>query len=400
MTAVLLDKVAAYAAAVRSHLADLTPEQVDDLTDGLEADLAEAVEDAPAGGVASSADEASMLDLTTRFGPAAEYAAELRAAAGLGSGGVLPRRRPLRDAIRSTGERWRARGASLTRQLAGVPGGAWVVETVPLMRPVWWLLRGWVWFVIVQLPVIVVVGVRDPLVPSNVFAWIVLVSVTVLSVERGRGRLDGRPPLRGVLVVANVVAVLAVVPLVNTVVDHARPEPVYIESGSPYVEQPHDGVIVDGMYVSNLFVYDAEGNPLRDVQIVDDRGRQVRTIDPESGQEWSLPGVSERWAFASSPDVDGRERWNVYPLLGAPFDDWAWTESGEWELAGGSVLKTPPYPFAKAPALRGVVGTTTLPSAAPTDGAETETTPSATAPAGSDPSGTGTAETAPSGSTG
>ena len=99
--AVLLDHVSAYAAAVRSHLADLSPEQVDDLTDGLEADLAEALEDRegpvvtgeiPIGraavdaGIPSPPDGAAgsaVIDLTRRFGPAAAYAAELRAAAGL-----------------------------------------------------------------------------------------------------------------------------------------------------------------------------------------------------------------------------------------------------------------------------------------------------------------------------
>ena len=39
--------VHAYAQQVRAHLADLRPEQVEELTDGLEADLAEAVVDAP-----------------------------------------------------------------------------------------------------------------------------------------------------------------------------------------------------------------------------------------------------------------------------------------------------------------------------------------------------------------
>ena len=45
MTTMLLDRVAAYAQAVRSHLADLGPETADELTDGLEADLAEELAD-------------------------------------------------------------------------------------------------------------------------------------------------------------------------------------------------------------------------------------------------------------------------------------------------------------------------------------------------------------------
>lgn len=48
----VLDHVRSYAAQVRDHLADLAPEQVEDLTDGLEADLAEALADS-AGPVAT-----------------------------------------------------------------------------------------------------------------------------------------------------------------------------------------------------------------------------------------------------------------------------------------------------------------------------------------------------------
>ena len=67
--------VAGYAAAVRRSLADLGPEQVDDLTDDLEADLAEALDD--------ERHVAHGRGLLEQFGPPEDYAAELRAAAGL-----------------------------------------------------------------------------------------------------------------------------------------------------------------------------------------------------------------------------------------------------------------------------------------------------------------------------
>ncbi|MEK8227883.1 hypothetical protein NKG05_19950 [Oerskovia sp. M15] len=87
---VILDQVRRFAAEVRSHLTDLSPEQVDDLTDGLEADLAEALADmpgalrpVPAGSHRPDGGATSLLDVAEHFGPAAEYAAELRSAAGL-----------------------------------------------------------------------------------------------------------------------------------------------------------------------------------------------------------------------------------------------------------------------------------------------------------------------------
>lgn len=110
--AVLLDHVSAYAAAVRSHLADLSPDQVDDLTDGLEADLAEALEDPrgpvatgeilirrPVGSIAADAARSSIIDHNQRFGPAAAYAAELRSSAGIEPARAPARRRPLRDGV-------------------------------------------------------------------------------------------------------------------------------------------------------------------------------------------------------------------------------------------------------------------------------------------------------------
>ena len=53
----MLDPVVAYAAAVRSHLVDLGPEVLDDLTGGLEADLAESVADALDGAAPTDAVE-------------------------------------------------------------------------------------------------------------------------------------------------------------------------------------------------------------------------------------------------------------------------------------------------------------------------------------------------------
>ena len=65
-TAVLLDHVSAYAAAVRSHLAYLSPEQVEDLTYVLEADLAEALED-PRGAVVTG-----EIPIARKLGPTAD----------------------------------------------------------------------------------------------------------------------------------------------------------------------------------------------------------------------------------------------------------------------------------------------------------------------------------------
>ena len=114
--------VAGYAAAVRRSLADLGPELVDDLTDDLEADLAEALDD--------ERHVAHGRGVLEQFGPPEDYAAELRAAAGLAPATAPGRRVRLSDPVDDARRfgRWILRiGNPLTRhvgeprQLVGPP---------------------------------------------------------------------------------------------------------------------------------------------------------------------------------------------------------------------------------------------------------------------------------------
>lgn len=183
-----------------------------------------------------------------------------------------------------------------------------------------------------------------------------LVALVMASVRLGRvGRTTddlGRPAL----VALNLLALVAVPTYVGDAYTalmgrlDAPAQTVYVETPVYRTLPPENGVRVDGMLVSNLFVYDAEGNPLADVQIFDDRGRQVRTTYDDGYGDWSLPGLDEAWAFGARTDADGRERWNVYPLQGAPANQWK-SHDGVRVPVDGTELRTPPAPFAKAPAL-------------------------------------------------
>lgn len=352
MTAtIVLEHVRTYATAVRAHLADLTAEQVDELTDGLEADLADALADgAPVPGgepAADGADESpagsSLLDLERRFGPPADYAAELRTAAG------LP---PARAGLRARGVR-----ALVGRTRADLR--AWAVRwNLPTLaepfRPVWWVVRAWAWFVLLGGSLVAPEHNVERFVPVLPTSWVLLAACLVVSAQVGRGRLPRHRWWARAAVAASVVAALTL-PWATTELrrnlDQALAGPVYVEVPVevPVAERVEAGVWVDGMAVSNLFVYDAEGNPLEGVQVFDDRGRQVRTVE-DSWSEWSLPGVDQWWHFAPVTDVDGRERWNVYPLRGAPVELWEEDEHGAYVL-GEDLLQTPPRPFPQAAAV-------------------------------------------------
>lgn len=376
----VLDHVRAYAAQVRDHLADLAPEQVEDLTDGLEADLAEALVDS-AGPVATgevpvvggahgpaTPREESLLDITRRFGPSAAYAAELRASAGLGEpgGGAGRRSRwPGLRAVRRVREAAHRLGSSVSdsaQPVAATPVGRRVADLAVLLRPLWWVVRGWVWFVLLRRLLDVISWGGAPaefsvhqFVPADAGGWLFAVVAMLASLEVGRRRFAKGQWQRWAVLALSAAAVVAlpwaassVWGRVDTPEQAVREVPYEVEV--PVPAEPQDGVYVDGILVSNLFVYDAQGHPLERVQIFDDRGRPVRTTYDGGWELWSLPGVAEPWRFVSAVDVDGRDRWNVYPLQGAPVA--AWDEDGTGPtLLEGESLRTPPLPFAQAPAL-------------------------------------------------
>ncbi|MBD7949708.1 hypothetical protein [Oerskovia rustica] len=138
------------------------------------------------------------------------------------------------------------------------------------------------------------------------------------------------------------------------------------------------GVFVDGSPVSNLFVYDASGRALQDVQIFDDQGRPVRTITAEGAtQPWTLPDVEQGWYFQPSFSTDGRERWNVYPLRGLPEDAVEWDGSERPVPLEGEQPRSMPSPFLQAQPL--LVPSTTGGTPAPAPDAAPD---AGTAPAG------------------
>ncbi|SFK21310.1 hypothetical protein [Cellulomonas sp. KH9] len=341
--------VRTYAAQVREALADLDREQVDDLTDGLEANLTDALADD------RRTHRASLVD---EFGTPATYAAELRSAAGLAPAEPVPGPAGrLGRLLRAPDRRVRA---AASRVLARLRREAWwppVEELATDLRPVWWVLRAWVVYqVVVQ-----VLASESAWLPSHPAAWLLLGGLLVVSAQIGRGQWFASRRAGERMQVVSVLAAVALVPVVAALQGHdgwlrdqvwAYHHMDAVAAPTQVERVPLDGVVVGGMAVSNLFVYDAAGNPLTDVQIYDDRGRQVRTTYDDGQSAWSRPDSDEPWFFAPAATQDGRTRWNVYPLRGWPesaFENDA--ETGEWRVRPGAQALTPPYPFAKAPTL-------------------------------------------------
>jgi hypothetical protein len=279
-------EVAAFAAAVRAALSDLPPDDLDELTDGLEADLAE------------RADE-SGSDL----GDPVAYAEELRAAAGYPPHPAAMHVSAL-EGLRTIPRDFRRGWDDFTtnRRVAAV------VDFLVSLRPVWWVLRGLVIWVLLT-----------TMVGGGTNFWPLAVVLVVLSVQLGRGRMLGRAwarwSLRAVSAVAIIAAPFVLAWGVGTWND-AQWQAAY------YGEQEYwgstNGLTQNGQQVDNIFAYDAEGKPIDEVQLYDQDGRPLNVTSDTGAQWWDAQDGS---MLVPNGDVPGRAGWNVFPL--AHVNDWS-----------------------------------------------------------------------------
>lgn len=357
--AVLSHHVTAYAAQVRAHLADLTREQLDDLTDGLEADLMEAFEDPARPGTgeiplasgslgapddlptdASSRPDGastSSIDLTERFGTPQAYAEELRAAAGLPAPQSPDDLKEIRPSL---GERMAGKLRTDGERLVSQPWWPAVPAIGEALRPLWWVVRGWVLFNIV---VTVIAGGENVFfLPKNIFGVLVLLAVVAASIQHGQGRWTVQGRGHHVVTAVSVIATVGILPVVVTASNHTRTVEYYnnnYSEPSPIA----DGVYVGGQLVTNLFVYDADGTFIDQAQIVDDKGRPVR-VDRAGGIWDERDQTSQYWDPAT--DSYGREIWNAFPLRMWSDRDAVWDdETQTWVLPDGMTGTVVPPPF-------------------------------------------------------
>jgi hypothetical protein len=358
-TAVSIDEqIRSFALAVREHLDDLPSDELDEIVGGLTADLAD-----------QAADNGGVLDL----GDPAAYAAELRSAAG------LP---PRTDARR------RARvGASIRTWRHGVvdgirrsPVGAWILDLLLALRPVWWVLRG----VGLYAAVTVIVALVPPFtylpfesyngwsIPASPLQWLLMFGFVLVSVQWGRDRWLPKNPLRHVRTVAGILAVIVLPGLIISVLS-PRVEHVYATEPVGIA-----GLALDGVQINNIFAYDAEGNPIEHVQLFTGKGTPLdlygaaggqvaltnegEIVRSENGGQQQF-GMHDDGLLATIPSEDyrGRPLWNIYPL-----------DEAEWDpMQAGpdlSTTKRPEPPFQKAPSID-AASTTPAPVPSPTPGA-------------------------------
>jgi hypothetical protein len=227
------------------------------------------------------------MTLQSRLGPPEEYAAELRASAGIGPG---PRRA-------------RPRPGAMIQELRARPEVAAALDFLPELRPGWWVLRGVLFGV-----------VAARLLGQGLFAGALIAApAVVLSVLYAR-RAPSTRSWRTAVIGVNVLALIALGGLLL----EWPPAGVYypdVPAYSPAGPVAQDLQTADGQ-VLNIYPYDKDGRPLHDVLLYDQDGNPVALVgDPG----WSdQRGRLERH-LPYGPD--GRAITNAFPQEQSYQDD-------------------------------------------------------------------------------
>jgi hypothetical protein len=238
--------VARYVERVRAALADLPANQREELLEELPDHLAE---------VAAEGEGT----LESRLGSPEEYAAELRNTAGLP--GANPRR--MTTAVAGL----RGRLSTVDAKVGPVLGYARASEFLRLLRPAWWVLRGYLAaMVFVHLvngsgPI----GLLPRLGGSTLAALVILAGFVLLSIWLGR-RTDrlSRWPRRALFAGSGLLVLLAFVGFVNAD-ERTRSD------GEVYQEVYYDRL----SDIRDVFPYDAQGRLLTNVRLFDQDGRPI-----------------------------------------------------------------------------------------------------------------------------
>lgn len=317
-TTTVSTEITQFAQRVRAELADLPEDDLEDLTDGLEADLAESLDEDP----------------TRELPDPVVYALELRTAAGL-----PPQTQPgqgFRGAIRGMTSGLRATGHQMAESLRGHPVTAGMLGFAEALRPTWWVLRAWVAYWLVA----AFFGSEAGLAPRG-FWWLVLAALIVVSVQLGRGRwrAKGVPTL---VLVGNVLAAIVVVPVLFAASSWSGSSEVYMSS-EPVL--PGAGAILNGRPVTNIYAYSTDGKLLTGVQLFDQHGNPIVTYRDPNCVDISC---DEGGGFVpqSARLETGETAKNVYPLK---IQRMIYNEAGELVPAEPSVQQAEKPPFLKVP---------------------------------------------------
>jgi hypothetical protein len=282
---------------VRAEFIDLSPEEREELLGDLNADVTDLVAEH---GFAALGDPVA-------------YAAELRAAAGLGPGVTVTDRGMRRHLL----EEWldQNRDSLLGRLNTGVWAGPWLV--VLALRPVWWVIRAWLawWLVLENFTSGTIELLSFSFLSFPIVGLLVAVVLSVLiglqKMWPGGGGIGARVLLIGLNTFAGLLFLLLVM-------GAALRAPHVSDGGASSVPVSRAGLQNGGNTVCNIFAYNQVGKPVRGVQLFDQRGEPL-AINPRTCGVSATGGKFSPWQYPS-----GKPALNIFPIGVRGFDSTGW----------------------------------------------------------------------------
>jgi hypothetical protein len=267
------EEITAYVAAVRAALAGLPEATRDELLEDLPEHLAEVAAD----------DVGSLVD---RLGPPSVYAAELLAGAGFVGG--FPDPPPSHDKAAELRETLLRYAHTVDSRTGPLFGHARASEFLSLLRPAWWVLRGY-------LAAMVIAAVLDDsgqpigLLPriggSEVIALLLLAAAVFGSIWIGRRSAGLAKGPRYALYAGGAVLVLVALGGFVSADSSTR--------GSMYSEVDYQNPY---SHVGDVFVYDEQGRLVEGARLFDQDGQPIRL-----GNAY-CPGPDEFSEYTPAPD--------------------------------------------------------------------------------------------------
>jgi len=132
-------------------------------------------------------------------------------------------------------------------------------------------------------------------------------------VQWGRGRWLPWRWLTGFCTLVSVCAVVALPLLILVAAHQLSYQNTYAAPSDSYVSP---GLVQNGEQVTNIFAYDAAGQPLPDVQLFDQDGQPLGVVDdsPNTPYLSQFDEAGTEHVLVPSRRVPGGSGWNVYPL--------------------------------------------------------------------------------------
>jgi hypothetical protein len=257
VTTTAQDEINLYVFAVRAALGDLPESLRDELLEDLPEHLAEVL--AEGGGT-----------LVERLGSPEAYAAELRTTAGFVGGFPDPPSRGRQ--LRELRERTLARLRVLDGHLGPLLGYARVSEFLVLLRPAWWVLRGYLAAMVLAWALDdsgQPIGLLPRIGGSEVVALLLLGIGVLASIWLGR-RAAGLSRWPRVSLYAGSVVLVLVALAGFSEADSDSRDAGYMDVN---YENPYS-------HIEDLFVYDDQGRLITDARIFDQNGEPLRLGNP------------------------------------------------------------------------------------------------------------------------